>query len=86
MAPCIIKKTDGGSIYATRDLAAIFYRKETYQFVKCLYVTGQEQINNLMQTVQSAVPAAGSQIISRNADTIIIHIYINHTTVDIYFY
>lgn len=43
MTPCIIKKADGGSIYATRDLAAIFYRKETYQFVKCLYVTGQEQ-------------------------------------------
>ncbi len=43
MAPCIIKKADGGSIYATRDLAAIFYRKETYNFVKCLYVTGQEQ-------------------------------------------
>ena len=43
MAPCIIKKADGGSIYATRDLAAIFYRKETYRFVKCLYVTGQEQ-------------------------------------------
>ena len=43
MAPCIIKKADGGSIYATRDLAAIYYRKETYQFVKCLYVTGQEQ-------------------------------------------
>ena len=42
-APCIIKKADGGSIYATRDLAAIFYRKETYNFVKCLYVTGQEQ-------------------------------------------
>ena len=43
MAPCIIKKADGGSIYATRDLAAIFYRKETYHFSKCLYVTGQEQ-------------------------------------------
>lgn len=43
MAPCIIKKADGGSIYATRDLAAIFYRKGTYNFVKCLYVTGQEQ-------------------------------------------
>ena len=43
MAPCIIKKADGGSIYATRDLAAIYYRKETYHFVKCLYVTGQEQ-------------------------------------------
>ena len=43
MAPCIIKKADGGSIYATRDLAAIRYRKDTYNFVKCLYVTGQEQ-------------------------------------------
>ncbi len=43
MAPCIITKKDGSSIYATRDLAAIFYRKNTYHFCKCLYVTGQEQ-------------------------------------------
>ena len=43
MAPCLILKNDGSSIYATRDLAAIFYRKETYNFEKCLYVTGQEQ-------------------------------------------
>lgn len=43
MAPCLITKKDGSSIYATRDLAAIFYRKETYNFDKCLYVTGQEQ-------------------------------------------
>ena len=43
MAPCLILKNDGSSIYATRDIAAIFYRKETYNFVKCLYVTGQEQ-------------------------------------------
>ena len=43
MAPCIITKKDGSSIYATRDLAAIFYRKKTYNFCKCLYVTGQEQ-------------------------------------------
>ena len=43
MAPCIITKKDGSSIYATRDLAAIFYRKDTYNFSKCLYVTGQEQ-------------------------------------------
>ena len=43
MAPCLILKNDGSSIYATRDLAAIFYRKDTYNFVKCLYVTGQEQ-------------------------------------------
>lgn len=43
MAPCLILKNDGSSIYATRDLAAIFYRKENYHFEKCLYVTGQEQ-------------------------------------------
>jgi arginyl-tRNA synthetase len=43
MAPCIVTKKDGSSIYATRDLAAIFYRKNTYNFSKCLYVTGQEQ-------------------------------------------
>jgi len=43
MAPCLILKNDGSSIYATRDLAAIYYRKNTHNFVKCLYVTGQEQ-------------------------------------------
>lgn len=43
MAPCLIVKNDGSSIYATRDIAAIFYRKNTYHFSKCLYVTGQEQ-------------------------------------------
>lgn len=43
MAPCLIMKKDGSSIYATRDLAAIFYRKATWNFDKCLYVTGQEQ-------------------------------------------
>ncbi len=43
MAPCLITKKDGSSIYATRDLAAIFYRKESYNFHKSLYVTGQEQ-------------------------------------------
>lgn len=34
---------DGSSIYATRDLAALFYRKKTYHFDKCIYVTGLEQ-------------------------------------------
>ena len=43
MAPCLIMKKDGSSIYATRDLAAIMYRDETYHFDKCIYVTGQEQ-------------------------------------------
>lgn len=43
MPPCIVSKKDGSSIYATRDLAAILYRKETYNFERCLYVTGLEQ-------------------------------------------
>ncbi|MBR5046916.1 MAG: arginine--tRNA ligase, partial [Eubacterium sp.] len=43
MAPCIVMKKDGSSIYATRDLAAVLYRKKTYNFDKCLYVTGLEQ-------------------------------------------
>ena len=43
MAPCLILKNDGSSIYATRDIAAVEYRKKTYNFEKCLYVTGQEQ-------------------------------------------
>lgn len=43
MPPCLITKSDGGSIYHSRDIAAILYRKETYRFDKCLYVTGLEQ-------------------------------------------
>ena len=43
MPPCLITKSDGGSIYHSRDIAAILYRKETYNFEKCLYVTGLEQ-------------------------------------------
>ncbi len=43
MPPCLIIKSDGGSIYHSRDIAAILYRKEQYNFEKCLYVTGLEQ-------------------------------------------
>lgn len=43
MAPCLITKKDGSTIYATRDLAAVLYRKNTYNFSKCIYVTGLEQ-------------------------------------------
>ena len=41
--PCIIIKSDGTSIYATRDLAAILYRARTYDYYKSLYVTSYEQ-------------------------------------------
>lgn len=43
MAPCIIVKSDGSTIYATRDLAAACYRKETYDFSKMLYVVAYQQ-------------------------------------------
>ena len=49
MAPCLILKNDGSTIYATRDLAAVKYRKETYNFYKALYVTGQEQKLHIKQ-------------------------------------
>ena len=38
MPPCIIVKSDGATLYATRDLAAAIYRKNTYDFVKSIYV------------------------------------------------
>jgi arginyl-tRNA synthetase len=43
MPPCLITKSDGSSIYHSRDIAAILYRKNEYHFDKCLYVTGLEQ-------------------------------------------
>lgn len=43
MPPCLIKKADGATLYATRDLAAAFYRKKTYNFYKCLYVVAYQQ-------------------------------------------
>ena len=43
MPPCLITKKDGSSLYATRDITAALYRKNTYHFDKCLYVTGLEQ-------------------------------------------
>lgn len=43
MPPCLLVKSDGSSLYATRDLAAAFYRKQTYNFDKCLYVVAYQQ-------------------------------------------
>lgn len=43
MPPCLILKSDGSTIYATRDLAAACYRKETYDFDKMLYVVAYQQ-------------------------------------------
>ncbi len=43
MPPCLILRSDGASLYATRDLAAAIYRKKTYDFYKCLYVVAYQQ-------------------------------------------
>lgn len=43
MPPCLIKKNDGATLYATRDLAAAGYRQETYAPAKVFYVVGNEQ-------------------------------------------
>lgn len=43
MPPCLLIKADGATLYATRDLAAAFYRKNTYDFYKSLYVVAYQQ-------------------------------------------
>lgn len=43
MPPCLILRSDGASLYATRDLAAAIYRKNTYDFYKNLYVVAYQQ-------------------------------------------
>ena len=43
MPPCLILKSDGSTLYPTRDIAAAVYRKRTYDFDKCIYVTSAGQ-------------------------------------------
>jgi arginyl-tRNA synthetase len=47
--PCIILKSDGATIYATRDIAAALYRKRTYDFEKNIYVVGSPQALHFKQ-------------------------------------
>ena len=51
---CMIRKANGSTIYATRDLAAIKYRAETYDFDKCLYVVAYEQNLHFRQIFEVA--------------------------------
>ena len=53
MPPCIVVKSDGASIYATRDLAAAMYRKKHYNFDKCIYVVGKDQILHFKQVFKT---------------------------------
>ena len=43
MPPCLILKRDGSTLYPARDIAAALYRKKTYNFDKCIYVTSSGQ-------------------------------------------
>lgn len=47
--PALIKKSDGATLYITRDLAAALYRKRQYDFAKAIYVVGQEQSAHFKQ-------------------------------------
>ncbi|MGY3742190.1 arginine--tRNA ligase [Leuconostoc inhae] len=49
LTPAMIKRSDGATLYMTRDLAAAVYRKETYHFAKSLYVVGGEQREHFVQ-------------------------------------
>ena len=50
--PALILKSDGSSLYMTRDLAAALYRKDKYDFVMSLYVAGNEQSGHFKQLKQ----------------------------------
>ena len=49
MPPALITKNDGSTLYMTRDLAAAIYRKNTYDFDKCIYVVGSQQALHFQQ-------------------------------------
>ena len=58
LPPCIILKSDGTTIYASRDIAAVLYRIEKYQFHKNIYVVGSPQALHFRQ-VFSVLEKAG---------------------------
>ena len=49
MTPCLLRKADGATLYATRDLAGIFYRHEKFDFHKAIYVVGAAQQEHFKQ-------------------------------------
>lgn len=43
MPPCLLRKSDGATLYAARDIAAAIHRYNTYKFDKLIYVVGADQ-------------------------------------------
>ena len=66
MPPCLIVKRDGATLYATRDIAAALYRKDTYHFDKCLYIVAYQQDLHFRQWFKvvelMGYPWAGDQL------------------------
>ncbi|HSL93279.1 MAG TPA: arginine--tRNA ligase, partial [Bacillota bacterium] len=66
MPPCLLRKSDGATLYATRDIAAALYRDRTYDPELLLYVVGQEQIlhfRQLKQVLQLMGEPAGDKLV-----------------------
>ncbi len=49
LPPALIKKSDGATLYITRDMATAMYRHRTFNFAKNIYVVGQEQSHHFKQ-------------------------------------
>ena len=49
MPPCLLRKQDGATLYATRDLCAAIYRQQKYNFAQMLYVVGADQALHFRQ-------------------------------------
>ena len=52
LPPALITKSDGSTLYITRDIAASVYRKETYDFYKNIYVVASQQNLHFQQWIQ----------------------------------
>ncbi len=66
MPPCLLRKSDGATLYATRDIAAALYRDRTYEPELLIYVVGQEQIlhfRQLKQVLQLMGEPAGDKLV-----------------------
>ena len=60
LPPAMIKKSDGATLYITRDIATAIYRARTYNFVKNIYAVGQEQSNHFRQ-LKAVLKKMGSE-------------------------
>lgn len=72
MPPCLILKKDGSTLYPTRDIAAAVYRKETYDFDKCIYVTSSAQCLHFAQWFK-VVELMGYPVVRRTCSCAVRH-------------